>query len=80
MSDPRIVGPLSLVGVTIGDAQQQFAASTPFQKGVGLACFGAVTLGFCGFFAAAGDPAPAALRPPGWCSRASSRSRCCFWS
>ena len=52
MSDPRIVGPLSLVGVTLGDAQQQFAASTPFQKGVGLACFGAVTLGFCGFFAA----------------------------
>ena len=51
MSDPRIVGPLSLVGVTLGDAQQQFAASTPFQKGVGLACFGAVTLGFCGFFA-----------------------------
>jgi hypothetical protein len=53
MSDPRIQGPLSILGVTAGDAGQKFAASTPFQKFVGLACLGAVVLGFCGFFAEA---------------------------
>lgn len=49
--DPRIVGPLSAIAIPLADAGQKFAASTPFQKGVGLACFGAVVLGFCGFFA-----------------------------
>ena len=46
--DPRIVGPLSAIGVTIGDAGQKFAASTPVQKSVGLACFGAIVLGYEG--------------------------------
>jgi amino acid transporter len=46
--DPRIVGPLSALGVTIGDAGQKFSASTPFQKSVGLSCFGAIVLGYIG--------------------------------
>ena len=48
MSDPRIVGPLSAIAVPLGDAAQNFRASSPFQQSVGLACFGAITLGFCG--------------------------------
>jgi hypothetical protein len=48
VSDPRIVGPLSAGGVIAGDAAQKFAASTPFQKCVGLACFGAIVLGYIG--------------------------------
>jgi hypothetical protein len=51
--DPRIVGPLSAVAIPLADAGQKFTASAPFQKFVGLACFGAVVLGFCGFFAGA---------------------------
>lgn len=53
MSDPRIVGPLSAIGVPIGDALQQHAASPPFQKNVGLACFGTIVLGYAAMLFAA---------------------------
>jgi hypothetical protein len=60
--DPRIVGPLSAVGVTAGDAGQKFAASTPFQQSVGLACFGAIVLGYIGtLFPYLRDVAPLVL-------------------
>jgi hypothetical protein len=62
MSDPRIVGPLSAIAVPLGDAAQQFRASSPFQQSVGLACFGAITLGFCGEAAVLLGPSLAAIR------------------
>lgn len=53
MSDPRIAGPLSAIGTPIAESAQRFAASGPFNQAVGLACFGAIFLAFCGETAAA---------------------------
>lgn len=63
MSDPRIVGPLSAIAVPLGDAAQQFKASSPFRQSVGLACFGAITLGFCGEAALLFGPAASTFSP-----------------
>jgi hypothetical protein len=63
MSDPRIAGPLSAIAVPLGDTAQQFKASSPFQQSVGLACFGAITLGFCGEAAVLFGPAASAFSP-----------------
>jgi hypothetical protein len=61
MSDPRIVGPLSAIGVPIGDALQQHHAAQPFPKNVGLACFGAIVLGYAAMLFAAGVFPPLVL-------------------
>jgi hypothetical protein len=63
MSDPRIVGPSSAIVVPLADAAQQFRASPPFQQSVGLACFGAITLGFSGEAAVLFGPAASTFSP-----------------
>jgi hypothetical protein len=63
MSDPRIVGPLSAIGVPIGDGINTFLQKTPQQRCQSLASYGTFLLWWCAYlWPVAGDRMGALLR------------------